>query len=1039
MGAFLTHGHEFAPFQAGNGGWQLSAPVVGNVDGDEALEIIVSYRNSDGEWLLDGYDYNGQRLNGFPHRGGSRPINASPTLADVDGDGRKEIVFTEGNQIVALNGENGSVLWRWEVNPLNYLPDAGFQTLMGGFQMTGLPLLQGTLPLTAEFFSEVSPPMVVDLEGDGSLEVVTAWKIDPDRLGSNQDYNPLMKDLFGVTEWGATGEVWSGGVVVSEARTGEKKFIYHFHQLVEAGLGLAQLDGDGAVEVLVLNDADSVVAFDITKEPGRFGEGMLHEKFGKNLRLLSGTYQRGVDVESADLDGDGLSEVLVSSSPISPNWQPHETILDDDGSVLWREWHEVASVPHAHGWFNSATMIPVNPDKDNRIDVLGFRHTSEITFRTWNGVELVSRPGWPKDFAPNLATPPVVGDVDGDGTEEIVMGTYHPTQSPSSGKLFVFGLGGETKFEVEIPGGVKHIPAIADVDNDGSLEVVVRSLAGKLHIQSFGHGGGGTVSWAGHRGGAARDGNFRENLYRPGTPIVWRKEGGYGRTSFEWRLPAGFEADGFKVFRAARAEGPFVEIGSLDGARRSFTDATPRLGVQHIYEVAAVYGSEVVRSAPFAVRAQLNGNLVANGGFELDDDANWDKWFTGEIPWTNMKGSGEAHRGERSMEIRLENHGSGSSITQYSHYGTPKDYIPVTPGVLYSFGGWMRSGGISAASRHWFEWDSSRTGENTNARPSLPWPSYFTPGLEAGTEETGWVYLNRVFEMPAGFSNVELRHRYEVEGRATGSVFIDEVFFRALPGPEDERWQEWISFGVKWRYLAGEAPANWHEMDFDASSWAEAGARFGHGSGPDQIVTALPKNQPAYYFRREFVVPEGKFEEFLLAAKCTDDYGGTVHPLRVWLNGDELVTGGIEAVSGTGNVVKYFDLAPFIELLRPGKNVIAVMLNNTWREEWDDVSFDLSLRAIAGSGAEAEPEVRINQLRVEPNGAMTLELSASEGSVWRLESADETSPLQWRMVETVIFNGAGVIYVTDSGQNARPFPGAVNARLYRLVKVPGSG
>src|SRR6185295_3053005 len=218
--------------------------------------------------------------------------------------------------IVALRG-NGTVFWDQPITPLNYIPTAGFEAVTDGFYLTGLAaLLQPTLPLTAEFFSEVSSPIVADVDGDGTKEVLTAWKIDPDKLTTLQDYNPFINDLFGLSEWGATGEVWSGGVILSDARTGATKFIYHFHQLVEAGLALAQLDSDKALEVLVLNDADSVVAFDKTQPPGLFGKGMLHKKFGKNLRLLSGSYQTGVDIHAADLDGDGLDEVLVPTTQI---------------------------------------------------------------------------------------------------------------------------------------------------------------------------------------------------------------------------------------------------------------------------------------------------------------------------------------------------------------------------------------------------------------------------------------------------------------------------------------------------------------------------------------------------------------------------------------------------------------------------------------------------------------------------------------------------------------------------------------------------
>ena len=256
--------------------------------GDARLEIVVPYRDEDGLWHLDAFDDRGNRLSGFPYDAFYDPINVSPTLYDLHGDGKSEILITRGANIVALKG-NGSVLWTKPISYLNYVPDAGFQAVTNGFYMSNTRLFQPLLPPTAQFFSEVSSPIVADLGGNGNLEVLTAWKIKASPL-SIQDFNPFINDIFGQTEWGQSGETWSGGVIASDARTGNNTLIYHFHQLVESGLAVGRPYDANARKVYVLNDADSVVAFDRTKQPGLFGKGMLYEQFGKNQRLLSGSY-----------------------------------------------------------------------------------------------------------------------------------------------------------------------------------------------------------------------------------------------------------------------------------------------------------------------------------------------------------------------------------------------------------------------------------------------------------------------------------------------------------------------------------------------------------------------------------------------------------------------------------------------------------------------------------------------------------------------------------------------------------------------------
>ncbi|MEO5804322.1 MAG: hypothetical protein ABIR24_12415 [Verrucomicrobiota bacterium] len=1025
FGIFSSNAATLASFQAGDGGWHMGTLAVGNLDNDSQLEIVVPYRNLQGQWFLDAFKWNGAHIAGFPYASGSEEMNVSPTLYDLDRDDRQEIIFTRGTSLIALRG-NGTLVWSNSVNAANYFPQAGFQAFTNGFYWTADNAFRSRLPSTAVFSSQFSSPIVADIDGNGTKEVATAWKIDPDSTSGNQDYNPPINDIFGFGEWGTVGESWSGAAIFFNALTGQRNLTYQIHQLVEAGLGVGQADSDKALEVYVLNDSDSIVCFDKTQPHGFHGNGMLHKMFGKNLRMTTGFYKQAIDIYPSDIDGDGLDELLSVTTQFNCLWQPHDSLLDDDGALMWRKWKQPVTITNNNGWFNNACMFPVNPDHDNHIDVFGFTHSHEITFRYWDGINFVDRAGWPKNFAPFIPTPPVVGDVDGDGQEEILIGTYDPVATPSSGNLFIYALNGTLKQTISVPGGLKHIPFLADVNDDGSLDVIYRSLAGQIYVQNFGATSATNVSWATHRGNAQRDGIRGKSLFPPNTPLITKRDGGFRKASFQWSTVAITNANAFRIYRADQAQGPFTLIATLPANATNYADFGLRLGWQYFYEVAAVVGVNEIRSAPFPILSMLNSNLVANGGFEENDNSHWDKWDTGNIPWTNMIGSAsQVYQGKQSMEVTLQNQTTTDTINQYAQYGTPRAYIPVVAGTMYSFGGFFKSAGLNQATKHWFEWTSSLTGENTNARPAVPYPNYFTPQFSIGTGATPWTYLNRVFTLPPGFPNVELRHRFSSAQPANGSIYLDNLFFRTLPQPSDLRWTNLLSLGASWRYLTATPSANWFATNFNDSAWPTASAKFGRGSGPTNVVTQLPANQPAYYFRKTFSVTQTNLEEFLLAATCTDDYGGVIYPLKIFLNGTELITSGIEAVSSTGNEIKYFDLAPFINLLKPGTNTLAVILNNNWQSTWDNIAFDLSLKAIPVA------EARISALRYTA-GNVELQISASLGTSWRVESSVSPSG-PWQLVQTLPALSTSPLWITDLGQNLLGPISSTPVRFYRLV------
>lgn len=200
--------------------WPLGTLAVGDLDDDGELEIVVPLR-IDSNWSIDVVHRDGSHQSGFPKSLGESTTNLSPTLADITGDGKPEILFTAGTTVWALDGTTGATVWSKAIDHGNYVPDSGYQTPVGGFYWNPGGAWLARLPSTSAFSSEVSSLLVADTDNDGDFEVITGWKIDPDTTGNAQDFNPALNDFFGFAEWGTVGETWSGGVVLLDAASGD--------------------------------------------------------------------------------------------------------------------------------------------------------------------------------------------------------------------------------------------------------------------------------------------------------------------------------------------------------------------------------------------------------------------------------------------------------------------------------------------------------------------------------------------------------------------------------------------------------------------------------------------------------------------------------------------------------------------------------------------------------------------------------------------------------------------------------------------------
>ena len=82
---------------------RYTSPAIGDIDGDGNIEIIVG----DSKGKIYAYHHDGSIVNGWPKEIGEE-IYASPAIGDIDGDGDIEMVITTSNSKIYLYDLSGT-------------------------------------------------------------------------------------------------------------------------------------------------------------------------------------------------------------------------------------------------------------------------------------------------------------------------------------------------------------------------------------------------------------------------------------------------------------------------------------------------------------------------------------------------------------------------------------------------------------------------------------------------------------------------------------------------------------------------------------------------------------------------------------------------------------------------------------------------------------------------------------------------------------------------------------------------------------------
>lgn len=168
---------------------------------------------------------------------------------------------------------------------------------------------------------------------------------------------------------------------------------------------------------------------------------------------------------------------VITSSPFPASATIGDVDADGDNEVVVGDWSAI------HVYNGDGSLFPGWPinngiDYSPALEDLDLDGDLEIIYPSDNSLYIRHHTGelfhgWPVG-APDAIGSPAVADIDDDGAMELIAGTLAGPVGPEPFEVYVWKLDGSVLpgFPVPTSGTVKSTPAVGDLDNDGSLEIV---------------------------------------------------------------------------------------------------------------------------------------------------------------------------------------------------------------------------------------------------------------------------------------------------------------------------------------------------------------------------------------------------------------------------------------------------------------------------------------------------------------------------------------------------------------------------------------